>query len=59
MPKNRDGSVTRRSGVGFTPKGSATRGFTPPGAKSARGNAVVPVTDKKRVAGRSAYDVER
>ena len=59
MAKNRDGSVTRRSGVGFTPKGSATRGFTPEGAKSASGKAIAPNTTKKRVASRSAYDVEK
>lgn len=59
MAKNRDGTVTRRTGTGFSPKGSATRGFTPQGAKSASGKAVVPNTAKKRVAGRSAYDVEK
>lgn len=54
------GGVTRRTGQAFKPKGSATRGFTPPGAKGAAGSPVVQADKtKKRKVGKTAYDVDK
>lgn len=51
------GAATRRTGAATQPKGSATRGFVPQGAKTGGGKPWKAV--KKTPVGKTGYDVQK
>jgi len=53
------GKAVKPSGPAIRPRGSATRGFTPPGAATASGPAIRSAKAKWKPAGKTGYDVQK